>query len=401
MRDGLRFAAHGIAAHGRGLARAALRRGLGLVLVLGVVLAVQAQDAAAPVAQAPPVYSSAQLDQMLAPIALYPDDLLGQILMAATYPLEIVEADRWLQNPANTNLHGTELAQALQQQSWDASVKSLVAFPQVLSILDNNLQWTEELGEAFLVQQAEVMDHIQQLRSRALAARTLNSTPQQTVVSSDQGIEIAPAMPDTVYVPVYDPDLVYGDWPYPDYLPYYFDFAGFPLGSFVGFTIVAPLWGWNHWDWNHHRLNIGGGGSFAVGGPVLPLRPGPWHYDPQRRGGVPFRSGAAQAHFAGPQERSIQRESFRGYVAPMTTPALPSMPAPRAAATAPAARPLTMPETPRLEEPGAAMRMPERVAPPAMESFGSGEQVRIQEQRGASSRMSMPATHGGGGRSPR
>ena len=183
----------------------------GLLAGMGPLAQGPPQNAAVPPSQATPVFSGAQLDQLLAPIALYPDDLLGQILMAAAYPLEIVQADRWLQVPANASLRGTELAQALQQQPWDPSVKSLVAYPEVLSVLDNNLQWTEDLGEAFLAQQADVMDHVQQLRARALAARTLNSNTQQTVTNEGPAIEIAPASPDTVYVPVYDPNLAYGD----------------------------------------------------------------------------------------------------------------------------------------------------------------------------------------------
>jgi len=390
--------AHRVAAVRRKIAHAASRliviAGLSTALLLAVQ--VPAQQAAMPVAQATPVYSSAQLDQMLAPIALYPDDLLGQILMAATYPLEIVQADRWLQIPGNANLRGAELAQALQQQPWDPSVKSLVAFPQVLSVLDNNLQWTEELGEAFLVQQSDVMDHVQQLRGRAQAARTLNSTPQQTVTTNDQAIEIAPAGPDTVYVPVYDPNLVYGDWPYPDYLPYYFDVPGFALGSFIGFAIFAPLWGWDHWDWGHHRLNIGGGTGFGAGGPALPLRPGPWHYDPTRRAGVPYRSGTTQAHFTtgGASELHSMHENFRGFVPAMNAPVPSNVPAPRAGGSAPA------PQAPRIEEPRFSPRVIERPAPPAMESFGSGAQVRTQEQRGAGSRMSA-APSGGGGRGRR
>ena len=177
-----------------------------------------------------PAYSTVQLDQMVAPIALYPDELLGQILMAATYPLEVVQADRWLQDPANAALHGDALTYALQSQPWDLSIKSLVAFPQILAMMDTSLDWTEQLGDAFLAQQPDLMDSVQRLRARARAAGTLASTPQQQVSGPDQAIEIAPADAGTVYVPVYDPRMAYGTWPYDDYPPADFFWPGFVLG---------------------------------------------------------------------------------------------------------------------------------------------------------------------------
>ena len=358
---------------------------------------VRAQDTAMSAAQSTPIYSAAQLDQMLAPIALYPDDLLGQILMAATYPLEVVQADRWLQIPANASLRGSDLAQALQQQPWDASVKALVAFPQILGVMDNNLQWTEELGEAFLVQQAEVMDHVQELRSRAQAARTLNSSAQQNVSTNDQAIEIAPPGADTLFVPIYDPNVAYGEWPYPDYLPYYFDVPGYPLGSFIALAIIAPLWGWNHWDWNHHRLNIGAAPGFGASGPALPLHPGPWRHDPQRRAGVPYRSGSAQARFGNATELRSARENFRGYSPSPASPAPANVPELRTGEPAPVLRaPSGTPQPARIQEPRYSTGI-ERPAPPALESFGGGAQVRVQEQRGAGSRMSVAPSGGARG----
>ena len=131
-----------------------------------------------------------QLDRLVAPIALYPDPLIAQILMAATYPLEVVEADRWLQIPGNAALKGDALIAALQQQHWDPSIKSLVSFPRFLHTMDANLDWTEQLGDAFLARQANVMDAVQRLRQRAQAAGSLASTPQQTVSTEDQEIAI-------------------------------------------------------------------------------------------------------------------------------------------------------------------------------------------------------------------
>jgi len=389
-----------------GARRTAMRpgaAGLGLLVAAALVSAilvgarVHAQGEAPTVSQGATLYSAAQLDQMLAPIALYPDDVLGQVLMAATYPLEVVQADRWLQDPANAALHGAALAQALQPLPWDASVKSLVAFAQILTVMDSNLDWTEELGEAFLAQQADVMDRIQQLRGRAQAARTLTSTPQQTVSNDDQAIEIAPANPESVYVPVYDPDVVYGDWPYPDYLPFYFDVPGYAMGGFIGFAIVAPLWGWNHWDWGHHQINIVGGGTVPATGVVhLPLHPGPWRHEPGHRGGVPFRHGMTQAQFGGAVGRPSIRGSFRGYAPGASEPAPAEIRSLRQGTTAPALHvPAPVTESPRVEPAQFPHAIAEHPSPPALESFGNGAQVRTQEQRGASSRMSTPPQGGG------
>jgi Protein of unknown function (DUF3300) len=206
--------------------------------------------------------SPEQLQQLVAPIALYPDSLVAQILAASAFPEQIVLADRWVQ--ANSNLKDEALGQAVDQQSWDPSVKALAAFPTVLGNMDKNLSWTSSLGDAYYNQQADVMNAVQVMRQRAQAAGNLKSTPQQSVVSSqDSTILIEPASPDVVYVPAYDPWLVYGDpvaaWPY--WYPYpgiwyggpYLSFGiGFGIGFFGGFG-----WGWGHWgfDW-HNRYPV-------------------------------------------------------------------------------------------------------------------------------------------------
>ncbi|MCY0853576.1 DUF3300 domain-containing protein [Cupriavidus sp. D39] len=158
----------------------------------------------------PPGSSPEVLDQILAPIAQYPDALVSQILLAATYPLEVVQADQWLQDPANAALSGDQLAAALDRLPWEPSVKSLLRFPQILRLMDGNRDWMERLGDAFLADQAGVMDSIQRLRHRAKAAGGLSSTPQAVVTTQVSAIEIEPARPDMVYIPVYDPQLVYG-----------------------------------------------------------------------------------------------------------------------------------------------------------------------------------------------
>jgi Protein of unknown function (DUF3300) len=157
-----------------------------------------------------PAYTHAQLEQILAPIALYPDDLLTQVLVASTYPLEVTMASRWLGQPGNKDLKGDMLIKALDGQDWDASVKSLVPFPTVLKMMDDQLDWTQNLSDAFLAQQADVFAAVQALRGRAQGAGTLESNAQQTVTVDSSAIVIQPTQPDTVYVPAYNPTVAYG-----------------------------------------------------------------------------------------------------------------------------------------------------------------------------------------------
>lgn len=205
-----------------------------------------------------PVFRQEELAQMLAPIALYPDPLLVQMLMAATYPLEVVEAARWTN--ANQNLKGDQLASVLEQKGWDPSVKSLVNFPNALAMMDGNLEWTQKLGDAFLAQKDEVMDTIQYLRSKAQNQGNLRTTAEQVVRYNDQAISIEPANQDVMYVPVYDPAVAYGSWWYPDYPPYYYYPPGYVLGSALAFGaglfLGAAWWGWawGGFDWYHHGV---------------------------------------------------------------------------------------------------------------------------------------------------
>src|SRR6201984_910646 len=173
-----------------------------------------------------------QLQQLVAPIALYPDSLVAQILAASTFPEQVVEADRWVQ--ARTDLKGDALAQAVDQQPWDPSVKALSAFPSVLGNMDKNLSWTSSLGDAYYNQQQDVMDAVQVMRQRAQEAGNLETTEQQTVTTQDSSIVIAPASPEIVYVPAYDPWVVYGGpiaaWP--GWYPYPGIWYGGPYFSF-------------------------------------------------------------------------------------------------------------------------------------------------------------------------
>src|ERR1700689_338685 len=215
----------------------------------------QNQDAQTPAqpSQAPPYtqQTADQLDQLVAPIALDPDSLVAQVLAASTFPAQIVEADRWVQ--AHPDLKGDALAQAVDQQSWDPSVKALTAFPTVLGNMDKNISWTSSLGDAYYNQEQGVMDAIQVMRQKAQQAGNLKDTPQQTVQTQGSDIVIQPASPDVVYVPAYDPWLGYGypvvawpGWyPYPGIWfggPSLFWGVGFGIGFYGGFG-----WGWGHW----------------------------------------------------------------------------------------------------------------------------------------------------------
>ena len=264
------------------------------------------QDQQAPQQQAAPIYDQAQLDQLLAPIALYPDQLLGQILMASTYPLEVVEAARWLQDPNNAALQGGALAQALEQQNWEPSVKSLVAFPSVVQMMNNQLQWTQSLGDAFLAQQGDVMDSVQRLRHEAWNNGSLRSTSQQVVTSDGPNIVIDPADPNTVYVPYYDPNVVYGAWAYPDEPPYYFapppGYVYGPLvagiGFGVGYGVFGPFWGWDDFDWRRHRVHIDEGRFRDMDRFHHDRNIGDtWQHDPTHRRGVAYHDPVSQQRF--------------------------------------------------------------------------------------------------------
>ena len=212
-----------------------------------------------------PTFTQPQLDQMLAPIALYPDQLLTQLLMAATFPDQVVDAGKWLQDGSNAGLKGDDLVAALQPLPWDPSVKSLVAFPQIIAMMINHLDWTQALGAAFANQEVQVFARVQFLRQRAQRAGMLKSTSQIAVSEQDTDIVIAPTDPNMVYVPVYNPADVYGAWPDNDYPPVFIPpppgfYSGGAIGAgiafSVGFGVVAPLWGWGHPDWRNHSVII-------------------------------------------------------------------------------------------------------------------------------------------------
>jgi len=248
-----------------------------------------------------------QLDDLVAPVALYPDPLLSQLLVASTYPLEVVQAYQWLQR--NPGLQGPSLTQAAQQQNWDASVQALVMFPDVLKRLNDDVTWTTNLGNAFLAQQQDVMDAVQRMRAKAQQAGKLASTPQEDVVTGNENgqpeIQIEPTNPDVIYVPVYDPVWIWGLavwYPYPLWFwpPRSVIYGGlgfgFGLGINVGFFFGAGWHGWGGWGWHPgwrdhtvvvnnsfiHQYNFNTARIGNVHGTST------WAHDPAHRQGVPY-----------------------------------------------------------------------------------------------------------------
>jgi hypothetical protein len=268
--------------------------------------------------------SAGRLDALVAPIALYPDALLSEVLMASTYPLEVVEADRWAD--ANKNLKGDALKGAVDKQSWDDSVKSLTATPDVLDMMSSKLDWTQQLGDAVLAQQPDVMDAIQRLRSKAQANNKLTSNKQQTVSTQQQNgqpvIVIAPTDPNYVYVPYYDPGVVYGSWPYPAYPPYYWPTPGYIAGGVIA-TGLAFGAGYAIGRWASGGCCWGGG--FNWGGNNITVNRNVninniggnnWNHNPAHRGGVRYNNTNVAAKFGGNRANIANgagnRMDFRG-----------------------------------------------------------------------------------------
>lgn len=253
-----------------------------------------------------------QLDQLLAPIALYPDNLLGQILTASTYPLEDVMAARW--SAANPNVKGPALETAMQQQTWDPSVKALTSVPQVLAMMSDKLDWTQSLGDAYLAQPDDCAAAIQRLRQQAQAAGNLQTTsqhrvthiaaPPPVVVGSappPDYIVIEPVDPAIVYVPVYDPFVVFGPWPYPAYRPFFWSPPGYVAVGVIGFgaPIVVGAAIWAHYDWRLHHVGVNVVEFNRFNHTNLPntLASQTWQHDPLHRGNIPYNNAALQQKF--------------------------------------------------------------------------------------------------------
>jgi hypothetical protein len=390
--------------------------------LFGAAIAIgSAADGGQPEPMSPPPASSPEtppdgrLEQLVAPIALYPDSLLGQILMASAYPLEVVDAERWRRDPTNAGLQSDALAAALQNETWDPSVKSLTAWPEVLAMMDGQIEWTEALGEAFISNPAAVMDAVQRLRAKAYAAHRLASGPEMAVSDDDGEIDIAPAQDSMVYAPTYDPDVVFGPWGWSDYPP--FTFSGWyddcqvgDLGwCWAGFPYSPLFWGWDAFDWRGHRLNVDNGrwsgGRGAIGpGPGAPgasgrgssnpgttgretsglgtsgpgtTGRGAWAYDPTHRRGVPYQTAAPPERFDDRQVDAPSQRAAQGFADPGRADV----------------------ERADNERAEAERAQAESRRAPTFESFGSGAEARAWAQRGYTSRTSSfgsPSFRGGG-----
>ena len=299
-------------------------------VALSLCLLGSGSDARAQSGDQKPAFSQEEIEQLVAPIALYPDALVAQILMASTYPLEIVEAARWSED--HPDLEGDALQDALEKETWDASVKSLTAFPDVLSMLNKHLSSTQKLGDAFLANQSEVMDAVQKLRAQARQQGNLESNDKQKVVVedappgtqvdvSDDGntqttiIKIEPANPSVVYVPIYNPTVVYGPWPYPYFAPYYWYPPGYiasrTLAFGAGLAVGAAMWGHCSWGWGHSTVNINVNryNSFNR----TDITTNNWKHNPDHRRGVGYRDDRSRQKYDRNATRNQQtRDNFRG-----------------------------------------------------------------------------------------
>jgi hypothetical protein len=309
---------------------ASLSRLITIVLFCSVPFVAMAQPAqttqptAAPAQPATasdqPLLKTEQLDQLVAPIALYPDALLSQVLIAATYPLEVVQAERWATQ--NKNLKGDQLKAAVDKQAWDDSLKSLAATPAVLTMMNDKLDWTQKLGDAVLAQQVDVMDAIQRLRSKAHANKKLNTTKEQKVTvkqeQNKQVIVIEPTNPNTIYVPYYNPAVVYGAWPYPAYPPYYWPAPGYIAAGVVatglafgaGYALGRWASGGNLWgggvNWGNNNINVNRN--------INNVNINNWQHNSAHRHGVKYNNANVQQKFArtDAQAGRSARQDFRG-----------------------------------------------------------------------------------------
>jgi uncharacterized protein DUF3300 len=270
----------------------------------------------APPASGNPTLTAEQLDRLVAPVALYPDPLLSQVLMASTYPLEIVKADRWLKNPDNAALKGDDLSAAVQQQPWDPSVKSLAAFPQLLQMMDEHLDWTEQLGNAFVAQQADVMDAVQRLRQSAQTRGWLTSTPQQTVSNEGPTVIIQPASSELVYVPVYNPQCIYGSGDCPP--------AEAALTFGEGIYSPFAFWAWGILDFRDHHIRIDHDRFRRFHASHEPSE-GIWRHDPANRLSIAHHIAETPAGLPG--ANAVLPRVLRGFAAPAVASAIhPSAP---------------------------------------------------------------------------
>jgi Protein of unknown function (DUF3300) len=308
--------------------------GLALVLLLSCGAAAAPDDAqgtqAAPSEQK--IYSSEQLDQMLASVALYPDSLLSQLLMACTYPSDVAQAVSW--SKANPKAQGDEAVKQVESQSWDPSVKSLVAFPQVLQQFGDHADWVQKVGDAFLAQPDDVMASVQRLRAQAQKAGNLKSNEQQKVVEqpapasssapSTTVIQIEPTNPQVVYVPTYNPTVVYGAWAYPAYPPMYYPpppyyyhpvasgiAAGIAFGA--GIAIADSLWGGFDWGHNDVHINVNRYNNINVNNRISGNGNVNWNHNAANRRGTPYADSRSRQRYGQGVGGANDRAGYRGH----------------------------------------------------------------------------------------
>lgn len=262
-------------------------------------------------------FSEAQLDSLLAPIALYPDTVLSHLLIASTYPLEVVEADRWARN--NTRLKGDDAVNAVDHQDWDPSVKALVAFPDILQRMSEDLDWTQQLGDAFLADEERLMDSVQKLRNRAYASGNLDKVEHVRVIREEKTIIIEPSVERVVYVPAYDTRVVYGNWWWADYPPVYWHYPSsyvFVSGFYWGPRVhIGPRFYFSGCHWRdrrvvvvdrHHNHRFYDSRSVARYSNARH-----WHHNPVHRRGVAYHDNQTRARFNSPRESYRDTREYR------------------------------------------------------------------------------------------
>jgi len=262
-------------------------------------------------------FSHEELSQMLAPVALYPDVLLSQILMASTYPIEVIEADRWVRK--NPDLKGDALDEALLKRDWDPSVKAICHFPSILALMSERISETTNLGNAFLAQEDDVMKVVQELRAKAYERGYLATNDEQKVIVKKETIIIEPIDPRIIYVPYYDPYYVYDPWWYPSYPPYYWGPTGVNLGVGIsywpGFYFSFSFGSWSYFDWHQHVIYIDSHKRprFVQSDRWI-KKPGRWEHTPVHRRGVAYRDRSTAIRYgqSPPRPFSFPRD-IRGF----------------------------------------------------------------------------------------
>jgi hypothetical protein len=315
-----------------------LNRSLFVVALSLLHVVVTAQTTPPTAAKPPPIAASApsassaafnkeQLEQLVAPIALYPDSLLSQVLMAATYPADVAEAAKW--SKANKDMKGDAATQAVQDKPWDPAVQSLAAFPQVLQAMGDQPDWVQNLGDAFLASSKDVLDAVQRLRARAQQAGNLKSNEQQKVIVEEAApqqtiIKIEPAQPDAIYVPAYNPTYVYGTWPYPYYPPYYwppysyyypgyYPGAAFAAGVFwgIGIAAIGSIWGGCNWGGGDININVDKFNNINRNRQIDRSQ-NKFQHNAANRKGVPYRDQASRDRYGQGRGGAEARNNYRG-----------------------------------------------------------------------------------------